>query len=421
MVFREDTVFMKNTILHSDLNAFYASVEMLLFPELEGKPVAVCGSVEDRHGIVLAKSELAKKAGVKTGMAIWQAKQVCPNLIVRPPRYEKYMLFSKLVRKIYARYTDQIEPFGLDENWLDVSGSLLLFGSAEEIAEQIRKTVKEEIGLTVSIGVSFNKVFAKLGSDLKKPDAITVISEDNFKEKIWPLPVEELLYVGRATKEKLHRMAIYTIGDLARADLQWICRSLGKAGGLLWSYANGMDRSKVVKEEDAPPIQSVGHGITTNANLISDDEVRRVMLELSQEVGFRLEEEGALAGGIQIEIKDSHLVTKQYMASLPYPTRSRRVIADAAFGLYLEKHKGEKVIRAVTVRAVRLQKGSEAEQLDCFGDHKEKEKLSKLEKVTDSIAKKFGQKALQPADILTNDKTKSKEHYVGILPGGHHR
>ena len=412
---------MKNTILHSDLNAFYASVEMLLYPELEGKPVAVCGSVEDRHGIVLAKSEIAKRAGVKTGMAIWQAKQLCPQLVVRPPRYEKYMLFSQLVRKIYARYTDQVEPFGLDENWLDVSGSLRLFGSAEEIAEQIRKTVKEEIGLTVSIGVSFNKVFAKLGSDMKKPDAITVISEDNFREKIWPLPVEELLFVGHATKEKLHKMAIFTIGDLAQADLQYVCRSLGKNGGLLWSYANGLDRAKVIRAEETPPIQSVGHGITTNANLVTDDEVRRVMLELSQEVGFRLKEEEALATGIQIEIKDSHLVTKQYMSPLPYPTRSRRVIAETAFALYLEKHKGEKVIRAVTVRAVRLQNQDEAEQLDCFGDHREKEKLSKIETVTDRIAKKFGKKALLPADILTNDKTKSKEHYVGILPGGGHK
>lgn len=410
---------MNNTILHSDLNGFYASVEVLLHPELEGLPVAVCGSVEDRHGIVLAKSELAKKAGVKTGMAIWQAKRLCPNLVVRPPRYEKYMLFSKLVRKIYARYSDLVEPFGLDENWIDVSGSLHLFGSAEKIAEQIRRAVKEEIGLTVSVGVSFNKVFAKLGSDLKKPDAVTVISRENFKEKIWPLPVEELLFVGHATKEKLHQFAIYTIGDLAQTEEGFLRRMLGKNGSLLWCYANGLDHGKVAKMGDTPPAQSVGHGITCNADLVTDDEVRRVMLELSQDIGFRLEQEGALAAGVQIDIKDSHLITKQYMAPLPYPTRSRRVIAEAAFALYLGKYRGERHIRAVTVRAVRLQTVGEAEQLDCFGDHKEKEKLSKLEQVTDSIAKRYGQKALLPADILTNDKTKSKEHYVGIMPGGH--
>ena len=410
---------MSNTILHSDLNAFYASVEILLNPSLEGKAVAVCGAVEDRHGIVLAKSELAKQAGVKTGMAIWQAKQHCPGLIVVSPHYDQYVRFSRLVRQIYARYTDRIEPFGLDENWIDVAGSIQLFGSAEEIAESIRQAVKREIGLTVSIGVSFNKVFAKLGSDLKKPDAVTVISRENFKEKIWPLPVEDLLFVGHSTKERLHRLAIYTIGDLAEYDEALLLRHLGKHGGMLWRYANGLDGTAVAKYGEEPPPQSIGHGITCNDNLVSDDEVRRVMLELCQEIGFRLEEAGAIAAGVQIEIKDSHLATKQYMTSLPSPTRSRRDIANAAFALYLEKYKGEKIIRTVTVRAVRLQAGAFQEQMDCFGDYKEKEKLDKLEKVTDSIAKKYGLKALLPADILTNDKTKSKKDPPPrILPGG---
>lgn len=413
---------MKNTILHSDLNGFYASVEVLLHPELEGLPVAVCGSVEDRHGIVLAKSEIAKKAGVKAGMAIWQAKQCCPALVAVPPHFDKYMTFSKLVRKIYARYSDMVEPFGLDENWIDVSGSLELFGSAEDIAHSIRMAVKQEIGLTVSVGVSFNKVFAKLGSDMKKPDAVTVISEDNFKDKVWPLAVEELLFVGHSTKGKLNQMAIYTIGDLAKADESLIRRYLGVNGSMLWCFANGLDRSTVKHIGEAPPMQSVSHGITCNANLTTDDEVRRVMLELCQDIGFRLEDVSSLATGVQIDIKDAALTTKQFMAPLPFPTRSRRVIAETAFALYKQKYKNEKNIRAVTVHAVRLQNmtaGADTCQLDCFGDHLQKEKLDQIEKVTDVIAKRFGARALQPADVLTNEKTKSKETYVGIMPGGH--
>lgn len=159
---------MERAILHSDLNCFYASVEMMLDPSLRGKPVAVCGSTEERHGIVLAKSELAKKAGVKTGMANWQARKACPNLIVVPPQYDQYLKYSKLTRAIYQRYTDMIEPFGMDECWLDVTGSKAVCGTAMEIAENIRAATREELGLTVSIGVSFNKVFAKLGRDMKK-------------------------------------------------------------------------------------------------------------------------------------------------------------------------------------------------------------------------------------------------------------
>ncbi len=202
-------------ILHSDLNSFYASVEMMLDPSLRGKAVAVCGLEEERHGIVLAKSELAKQAGVKTGMVNWEAKRVCPGLIIVPPQFEQYLKYSRLTRNIYLRYTDKVEPFGLDESWCDVTGCDWKYGGSMGIAEHIRKTVKEELGITVSIGVSFNKMFAKLGSDLKKPDAITEISRENFKEVVWPLPADALLYVGRATNRKLGMYGIHTIGDVA--------------------------------------------------------------------------------------------------------------------------------------------------------------------------------------------------------------
>lgn len=194
--FEKDVLLMERAILHSDLNCFYASVEMMLDPSLRGKAVAVCGSTEDRHGIVLAKSEKAKKAGVKTGMVNWEARQQCPDLIVVPPQYDQYLKYSKLTQAIYQRYTDLIEPFGMDECWLDVTGSRMVCGDAMTIAENIRRSVREELGLTVSIGVSYNKIFAKLGSDMRKPDAITEICKDTFKDIGHRLRLHELSAYG---------------------------------------------------------------------------------------------------------------------------------------------------------------------------------------------------------------------------------
>lgn len=233
------------TILHSDLNCFYASVEMMLNPALRDKAVAVCGSTENRHGIVLAKSEKAKKAGVKTGMVNWEAKQLCPNLIVVPPQYDQYKKYSELTKNIYRRYTDLVEGFGMDEAWCDVTGCQK---TGVEIAEEIRRSVREELGMTVSIGVSFNKIFAKLGSDMKKPDAITIITEDDFKEKVWPLSASELLYVGPATSRKLASYGIHTIGELAATDTEFLRRLLGVNGLSIWRFAAGLDHSRVTAE-----------------------------------------------------------------------------------------------------------------------------------------------------------------------------
>ena len=237
----------EKTILHSDMNCFYASVEMMLDPSLRGKPVAVCGSTENRHGIVLAKSELAKKAGVKAGMVNWEARQLCPGLVMVKPQYDQYLKYSELARNIYQRYTDQVEPYGMDECWLDVTGSRGVCGDGMKIAESIRQEIKEELGLTVSIGVSFNKIFAKLGSDMKKPDAVTEITKDTFQEKVWPLPASDLLFVGRATDAKFRNYGIHTIGDIAATDPQFLKRLLGVNGLQLWRYAAGKDDTPVIK------------------------------------------------------------------------------------------------------------------------------------------------------------------------------
>lgn len=279
---------MNRTILHSDMNCFYASVEMMLNPELQGKAVAVCGSTENRHGIVLAKSEKAKQAGIKTGMVNWEAKRLCPDLILVPPQYEQYLKYSNMAREIYQEYTDLVEPYGMDECFLDVTASQVLYGSGKEIADQIRCRMKNELGLTVSIGISFNKIFAKLGSDMKKPDAITSIEESEWKQKVWPLRVSELLFCGRSTTKKLEQVGIYTIGDLAEMDHDYVNQLLGKNGLMLWSYANGLDDSPVMEKDFVSPMKSVGHGITCTADLKTEEEVWKVILELCQDIGHRL-------------------------------------------------------------------------------------------------------------------------------------
>ena len=233
------------TILHCDMNGFYASVELLDHPELRGTPMAVCGNPENRHGIILAKNEIAKKYGVTTAETLWQARKKCPPLQVVPPHHEKYRHYSKLINKLYLEFTDMVEPFRVDESWLDVTASLRLFGSGKEIADKIRATVRERLGLTLSAGVSFNKIFAKMGSDYKKPDATTVISRENFKNILWPMDINSMFFVGRSTAEKLKTRGINTIGQLALSDRKMIISILGKQGGLIHDYANGLDDTPV--------------------------------------------------------------------------------------------------------------------------------------------------------------------------------
>ena len=323
----------ERVILHSDMNSFYASVEMMLNPELKGKPVAVCGSTEERHGIVLAKSDLAKKAGVKTGMVNWEARQLCPGLVVVPPQYDQYLKYSKLARQIYHRYTDLVEPYGMDECWLDVTGSGVC-GTGMEIAEAIRQTTKDELGLTVSIGVSFNKIFAKLGSDYKKPDAITTMYEDEFQRKAWCLPVSDLLYVGIATNKKLYSMGIRTIGDLAESDETLLVRKLGKMGSILWAFANGYDESPVKLENTSAPVKSVGNSTTTPKDMETDEDVKIVLYILAESVAARLRENGFRCRTVEISVRDKELFHFSKQVKLQNASNITKEIAEAGYRLY---------------------------------------------------------------------------------------
>lgn len=408
---------MERSILHSDLNSFYASVEMMLDPSLKGKAVAVCGSTEDRHGIVLAKSDLAKKAGVKTGMVNREAKQTCPGLIVLPPQYEQYLKFSRLTRDIYLRYTDQVEPFGMDECWMDVTGSRKIFGSGIEIAEDIRRSVQQELGLTVSIGVSFNKIFAKLGSDMKKPDAITIIGEEEYKTKVWPLPASDLLYVGRATTKKLQRYGMTTIGDIANAQPDFLKMLLGVNGIMLWKFANGTDQARVMRTDYISPVKSIGHGITCVADLENNEEVWKVMLELSQDIGHRLRVHELSAKGVQITVKDNGLMYKQYQAQMPFPTQSPMEIALKARSLFESNYRWISNVRAVTVRAINLVSSKMPQQLKMFDDAAQRERRNQLEETIDNIRMRFGNRAIYSASLMGDIKMPGRGVHEVVMPG----
>jgi len=405
------------TILHSDLNSFYASVEMMLDPRLRGKAVAVGGSTEDRHGIVLAKSELAKKAGVKTGMVNWEAKRLCPNLILVPPQYEQYLKYSKLTRAIYQRFTNQVEQYGMDECWCDVTGNQSLMGSGIEIAEHIRKTIREELGMTVSIGVSFNKIFAKLGSDMKKPDAITVISKEDFKEKVWTLPASDLLFVGRATSKKLASYNVHTIGDIVTAGPKFMQRLFGKNGLQLWIYASGQDTSRVMNLGYHSPVKSIGHGITCTADLENNEEVWKVMLELSQDIGHKLRVHELCARGVQITIKDNGLLYKQHQAQLGTVTQSPMEIALKAHSLFKENYFWHGHVRSITVRAINLVSKSMPEQLNLFNDFAQSERVERLEDAIESIRARFGKRSIYQAILMGDLKMPGRGVHEVTMPG----
>ena len=392
------------TILHSDLNNFYASVECIKNPEIKDKPVVVVGSKEDRHGVVLAKNQIAKELGVRTGDVYWQARQKCGKELVEvQANHADYARFSKRVHKIYEQYTDRIESFGIDECWLDVTESVALFGGARKLAEELREHVKRETGLTVSIGVSWNKVFAKLGSDMKKPDAVTEITKENYRSTVWKLPVEDLLYVGRATKEKLNRIGVYTIGDLARTNEERLISLLGKWGGYLYAYANGLDESPVAYAAEEEKAKSVGHSLTTYRDLTCDEDVQLVIRLLADAVCSRMRDMGLeQANTVHVSIRASDLHWVQKQGKLPHPTSNATEVAKAAFRLYKEVYRWESNVRGVGVALSDF--CADVRQLDMFGDAVQEEKLKKLDGAIDGLRKKYGNRIIRSAIVYEDPK-----------------
>ena len=409
---------MQRVILHCDMNNFYASVECMLDMSLRGKPVAVGGDVENRHGIILAKNYEAKKYGIATGEALWQARQKCKDLVIVPPHYEQYLKYSKLAREIYSDYTDQIEPYGMDECWLDVTGSAGIMGSGEEIANKIRERTKFELGLSISAGVSFNKIFAKLGSDIKKPDATTLIPKETFREKIWGLPASDMLGVGRATEKVLNTYGIHSIGDLAQTSPDLLKYRLGKCGMMLVRYANGEDHSPVANQDYEAPVKSIGHGITTKEDLENSAEVWNIMLALMQDVGHKLRVYDKNAGGIAIDIRNSELAHKQWQCQLTASTHSTSILAKEAFSLFSRSYRWEFPVRSVTVRAINLSPQSCPQQIDLFTDFAAIDKKERLDTVIENIRDRFGKYAVMPATLCRDIKMPTDREIELKMPTG---
>ena len=392
---------MERVILHSDQNNFYASVECSYHPELRGKPLAVGGDVEQRHGIVLAKNYLAKAFGVQTGEALWEAKQKCPDIIFVPPDFKKYIKFSKLIREIYNDYTDKVENFGLDESWIELSGNGKDIRDGIRVADEIRARIKAELGITASVGVSFNKIFAKLGSDMKKPDATTVITRENFKEKIWKLPAKELLYVGRATDTKLNKCNIQTIGDLANTDVNLLKTLFGKNGEMLWVFANGLDNSPVSKVNVEPMIKSIGNSTTTPRDLVSDTDIKSTLYVLCESVAERLRDQNCVCACVQISVRDNELVSYERQGKLTDLTNVSGKLFDKAYELYLQ-NPPERPVRSIGVRACQLViKGDE--QMTFFMDRKTLRQEC-MEGTIDELRRRFGHYSIQRGIMLIDRK-----------------
>ena len=395
---------MDRVVLHVDCNSFFASVETVHRPELASVPMAVAGDAEARHGIILAKNYEAKSYGIRTGESILEAKKKCPKLVILPAHYDEYIKVSRAARAIYSDYTNLIESFGIDECWIDVTDSEYLFGGGERIADEIRGRIKRELGVTVSVGVSFNKVFAKLGSDMKKPDATTVISRENFKNTVWVLPAEDLLFVGRATKRRLNTLGIYTIGDLATADSELLLRFMGKNGIMLQNFALGRDNAPVLRNEAAYPVKSVGNSTTAPRDIKTEREAEIVFAVLCESVAVRLRAEGKKCTTVRISVRSSDLswFSKQCRVEATF---SEREIYRAAVELYRESFKGG-AVRSLGVCGADLCPERD-EQISIFeGETVGRARLEVLERTADTIRSRFGKYAIRRG-LMLEDKTLS--------------
>ena len=391
-------------ILHCDMNGFFASVELLSHPELRDRPMAVCGSPDKRHGIILAKNELAKKAGVVTAETVWQALKKCPDLQFVPPHMSKYKHYSRLINEIYQRFTDMVEPFSIDESWLDVTASQSLFGSGKVIADTIRETVKRELGLTLSAGVSFNKIFAKMGSEYKKPDATTLITRENYRQLLWPLPAREMFFVGKVTAKKLSASGINTIGDIALANPDVLEHMLGKQGRQLWEYTNGLDNSPVARSGEAEKIKSVGNGVTFTRDLLTEEDLITAVTSLSDTVAGRLRKYGMKACGVKVDIKDPYFKVISRQKQLFSPTNLASELAKNALEIIHASWKTGSPIRMLTITGINLTDEIFDEQLSLFsGDSKSRIKDEQVERTMDKVRKKYGSSSIGFAAVIDND------------------
>lgn len=389
-------------ILHSDLNNCYASIESIAHPEYKEIPIAVGGDPEKRHGIILAKNEIAKRYGIKTGEPLWQAKNKCPSLKILPPNFPLYQKYCSLAREIYSEYTDLVESFGPDEAWLDVTESTELFGSGEVIAEEIRRRIKTELGITVSIGVSFNKVFAKFGSDYKKPDAVTVITPENFKEIVWKAPVGDLLFAGPSTVRELNRRCIYTVGDVANTGRERLKQIFGKNGERLYIYSMGLDTTPVMHLEEKIPIKTIGNSATPPRDLENFEDAKIMLYILSESVAKRLRNHSLLCSGVQLHLRSTDLKTAERQKKLEFPTNLSENICKEGLQLLKFCWNFSEPLRSIGIRAIDLTPAGTPEQTSMFRDEAKEAKKESLELTVDRIREKYGKESIVRSVILSD-------------------
>lgn len=385
---------MERVILHVDANCFYASVECLYHPELQGRPVAVCGDPAARHGIVLTANYPAKRMGIRVGQAVWQARQLCPALIVLAPHYELYLDFSQKMRRMWEDYSDRTEPFGLDESWIDLTERGMTLEKGAAVADGIRARVRKELGITVSVGVADNKVFAKLGSDLKKPDGTTLLLPRNIAGQVWPLPVGQLLFVGPATQRRLGKIGIRTIGDLARADTGILEKQLGKAGLMLQIFALGLDRAPVARTGETAPLKSVSNSVTPPRDIATLDDAKCVCYLLAESVAARMRGQGLKARCVSVAVRDTSLCWHSCQAALPLPTGVTGEIAREAYRLFLGRFAGLLPFRSLGVACLQLLPEAAPEQLVFGQDVARKLRQERLDRAVDALRGRYGNAAI---------------------------
>lgn len=383
---------MERQILHIDCNKFYASVECFLHPQLKNKPVAVGGSEESRHGIILTKNEIASKYGLVVGEPLWKARQKCPNLIIVPPNFPIYIEFSKKVRRILEDYTDLIEPFGLDESWIDVTGDW--YKSGREIGFEIKERIKKEVGITVSVGVSFNKVFAKLGSDYRKPDAITVISRKNYKNIVWPLKCSDMIMIGRATTKKLNFYGINTLGQLANTDEAFLKKILGKNGVMLKRYANGEDNAPVRHKDIEREVKSIGNATTTPRDLVTNEDVKIIFSVLAESVARRMRDLNLKGTTLSIYVRDKELNSFTRQCKMSSPTNVSLEITDNAMKLFIDNYDWKLPIRSLGISMTDFDY-DEIIQFDLSKSVEKREKLEKIDTAVDTLKDRYGNFCIQ--------------------------
>ena len=391
---------MGRVILHCDANSYYASVECLYRPEIRDLPVAVAGSVEERHGIILTRNPLARKYGVKTGEAIWQAKQKCPQLVCVPPDYPLYVRFSAKMRAIYEQYSPRVESFGLDEAWIDLSAPGMTLERGARVADEIRLRIRSELGITVSVGVADNKIFAKLGSDLKKPDAVTLLTPQMYDSLVFPLPVGALLYVGPSTQRRLAQIGVTTIGALAACDPLLLRHRFGKNGLTLSAFARGEDRSPVMPVDHRAAIKSVGNSTTPPHDLTCMDDARCIFYLLAESVAARLRESGLRARCVTISARSTELVTCSRQITLPRATCLSGEIGRTALALFDERFRASFPLRSVGLSCSMLSPDDAPVQLDFTGDEARRLQQEQLERSIDDLRRRYGHQIVRRGVVL---------------------